>query len=87
MYTKRGKDVKHRKSTKKVWQVYGFMQDFDDNLHFTSFRISGLKALYYKFNKARVIEKYCDTCEKTYQFVCENRWDKVKECGFCEEEF
>ena len=79
VWTKRGKGIKHRKSTKKVWQVYGYMQDFENNLHFTSFRISALKAMYYRFNKARVVEKYCDDCEKTSQFICENRWDKPKE--------
>jgi len=87
VWTKRGKGINHRKSTKKVWQVYGYMQDFENNFHFTSFRISALKAMYYRFNKARVVEKYCDDCEKTSQFICENRWDKPKECSFCEEEF
>jgi len=87
VWTKRGKGIHHRKSTKKVWQVYGYMSDFDGMLHFTSFRIGMLKALYYKFNKARVVEKECEYCEKTSQFICENRWDKPKECSFCEEEF
>jgi len=82
VWTKRGKGINHRKKTSKVWQVYGYMQDFENNLHFTSFRISALKAMYYRFNKARVVEKYCDDCEKTSQFICENRWDKPKECSF-----
>ena len=84
MYTKRGKGIKHRKSTKKVWQVYGLMQDYDEELHFTSFRINPLQALWYKFNKAKVLEKYCDYCEKTSQFIVNGRWDKPKECSFCE---
>jgi len=33
VWTKRGKGIKHRKSTKKVWQVYGLMQDYDEELH------------------------------------------------------
>ena len=50
-----------------------FMKDFEGDLHFTTFGISALKAFYYKFNKARIVEQYCDTCEKTYQFLSENR--------------
>jgi hypothetical protein len=86
IWTKRGKGVKHRKNTKKVWQVYGFMQDWDDDLHFTSFRINYFQSIWYRFNKAKVVERYCEYCENTSQFVC-NRWDNPKECGFCEEGF
>jgi len=32
VYTKRGKGIKHRKSTKKVWQVYGLMEDYGGEL-------------------------------------------------------
>jgi hypothetical protein len=86
VWTKRGRGIKHRKSTKKVWQVYGYMQDFDDNLHFTSFRINPLQAIWYRFNKSQVVEKYCEHCDSMNQFVC-TRWDKPKECSFCEEIF
>ena len=60
------------------------MQDFDDNLHFTSFRINPLQIILYRFNKARVVEKYYENYDSINQFVCENRWDKPKECSFCE---
>ena len=86
MWSKRGKGIKHRKNTKKIWQVYGFMQDFDGELHFTSFRINLLQAIWYRFNKAQVVEKYCECCERMNQFVC-TRWEKPKECSFCEEKF
>ena len=86
VWSKRGKGIKHRKNTKKVWQVYGLMEDYENELHFTSFRINLLQAIYYKLNKARVVEKYCEYCEKTSQFIC-NRWEKPKECEFCEEKF
>ncbi len=62
------------------------MKDFDGLLHFTSFRISALKALYYKFNKAKIVEMYCEDCETTSQFIC-NRGDKLEECPGCEEEY
>ena len=86
VWTKRGKGINHRKKTSKVWQVYGYMQDFENNLHFTSFRINPLQAIWYKFNKAKVVEIECEYCEKISQFIC-NRWDKPKECSFCEEEY
>jgi len=37
--TKRGKGINHRKTAKKVSQVYGLMEDFAAKFHFTSFRI------------------------------------------------
>jgi len=84
VWTKRGKGINHRKKTKKVWQVYGYMQDFDGLLHFTSFRISALKALYYKFNKAKFVIMTCDYCDMTFRFLCYR--EKPEECG-CEEEY
>jgi len=86
VWTKRGKGINHRKSTKKVWQVYGYMQDMDENLHFTSFRINPLQAIWYKFNKAKIVEMTCDYCDRTFQFLC-NRGDKPEECPWCEEEY
>jgi len=86
VYTKRGKGIKHRKSTKKVWQVYGLMEDYEGECHFTSFRINFLQAVWYRFNKARVVEKYCEYCERISNVMC-TRWDKPKECEYCEEEF
>jgi len=62
------------------------MEDFEGDVHFTSFGINFLQAIWYRFNKAKVVEKYCEYCERTSQFVC-TRWDKPKECEFCEEEF
>jgi len=39
VWKKRGKGINHRKTTKKVSQVYGLMGDFAGKFHFTSFRI------------------------------------------------
>jgi len=85
VWTKRGKGINHRKQTKKVWQVYGYMQDFDGEIHFTSFRINPLQALWYRFNKAKFVQVTCDYCDKTFEFLCYR--EKPEECPGCEEEY
>jgi len=40
----------------------------------------------FKNGLKKVVEKECDYCEKISQFIC-NRWDKPRECSFCEEEY
>lgn len=85
VWTKRGKGINHRKHTKKVWQVYGFMTDFEGDLHFTSFRINPLRALWYKFHKAQIVTKYCEDCDSTFEYLV-NKKNDTTECPNCEEE-
>jgi rubrerythrin len=82
-YQNRGKNIRHRKNTKKINVVYGVLQDFDATLHFKSFRITQLQALWYKLHLANKKEFTCSYCERTFKGYVKNNKDKPEECPFC----
>ena len=85
-YHNRGKNVKHRKNTKKIHVVYGIFQDSNGILHFTSFRVTLLQALYYKFHLAKKKEFACPYCNKTFKVYMKNKKDIPEKCYFCGED-
>lgn len=84
-YTNRYKGIKHRKNTKKHWYVYGYnVDEIEEEINFTSYRVNPLKALWYKKNLYKIKYYYCNECEKELPYFSNHWYDKIKECGICE---
>jgi|CXWL01.1.fsa_nt_gi hypothetical protein len=86
-YQNRGKNIRHRKNTKKINVVYGILQDSDGVLHFKSFRVSLLQALYFKLHLAKKKEFTCSYCNSTFRAYVNNKKDEPEECYFCDKDW
>ena len=84
VYRHRGKNIKHRRNTKKVWQVMYYMVDTYDGIwELRSKYVSRFTAWYYKLTKVRQTTLECDYCERPFKLLY--RWNKPNslECEDC----
>ena len=81
-YKHRGKNIKHRDNTKKVWQVMGYVKNFDGNLVLFSSYVNPITALFCKLMKFKQTKYICPNCyEESLNLY---RWFKNPKCANCD---
>ena len=80
----RGRNVIHKPSTKKHWQImYYEMNEDTEELVLQSKFVNFLTAWYYKFHKHYKRKFYCLECENSFVNLVKKR-QKTCECPYCE---
>ena len=80
----RGKNIKHRSKTKKVWQVMYYLYDeFEDTLTLHSKYVSRFVAWYYKLCKVHQSTFECEWCEQEFPVFYKWKFQIPKECEDC----
>lgn len=82
-YKHRGKNIKHRDTTKKHWQIMYLDHDEDGNPKLFSQFVNPLMALYYKTQKHHRMRGICTDCGVVWMYYVKSRNEKVK-CPDCE---
>ena len=77
-YKRRGRGIKHKDSTKKIWFVYGY--DKDGN--FGSEQVSMLEAIKAKLNRYYKRTFFCPKCRNYFEGLVRKGTKKVK-CPYC----
>ena len=78
-YKRRGRGIRHRGSTKKVWFVYGY----DEDGHFGSEQVGILQAILAKLNKFQKRKFYCPECKNLFVGLVKKGTKKV-DCPYCD---
>ena len=84
IYKHRGRNVIHKPSTKKHWQImyYEINDDTEELVLYSKF-VNTLQAWYYKFHKYYKRTFYCFECENSFEALVKKR-QKSAECPICE---
>ena len=83
-YKHRGRNVIHKPTTKKHWQIMYFSYDeYTEELKLYSKFVNPLQAWYYKFQKYYKRTFYCFECKNSFEALVKKR-QKSTECPICE---
>jgi hypothetical protein len=83
-YKHRGRGIKHSSKTKKIWTVYGYGQNEDGFLYFTSVQVNYLTAIRTKLKTVKLRKFYCKECKSTFPAFQRNKFDIHGICPYCE---
>jgi len=81
-YKHRGRNIKHRPDTKKVWQIMYYDYNEDGELQLYSKYVNSLQAMYYKFHMYYKRKFYCLECNSEFIFLVSKN-TKYVECPIC----
>jgi hypothetical protein len=81
-YKHRGRNIKHRDNTRKVWQIMYYEYDEEGELKLHQKYVNVLQAIYYKFHKYYKRKFYCTECEVFVEVLVKKNAKHVQ-CPFC----